>query len=275
LIEESKRNNREGAEQDRVKGGPYSLPVEIIHRISIQTRSSAFSNTTVTSTRFKEFPFVLKAIPSSPGKEFFDTEFICPECGSRLKLFATQKTCVILTPDDFLSSDYRRDLCRSFVKRRMTLAGLLWSPLLLLPSLIAGEALSIMVGHGSWNDRFLSGPLGVCLGLALWIAVVSIVLGTTAFRNRNGPQETSLFILRGTRSVLWRCVDHSRFFNLITSVRLAQLSFRKGTDDSPLVDRHSVNCKYREPNSSCPGSFSDSELKGNYARLYFDRSYVL
>jgi len=208
LIEEHFGRRRQSREQswpehEKVTGNSYRLPLTIVHTVSFEIERPAFSNTEKSSHRFKAFPYVLSPVASSPEKNEVGRVVTCPECGDTLLLLATQRVFVLLTEEDFASEQHGRILRYAFVRRRLMTFGSVLGFGLIVPSFLAGLA----------TTSYL-------VGLGVWVAATAVTLGIVAVAYNGGPTKPTLFMVNGSRSVLWRVIDHSRFFNLVRRYRL-------------------------------------------------------
>jgi len=255
LIEESFRRRRERREtgwpeSEKVTDTSYPLLISIEHEISFHVDRPIFSNTQTIHETFKLFPLNVKTVAASPGLNYVEKEFVCPECNSRVLLVATQRACVILTPEDFASQQHGHDLRNNFMKQRMMIAGAWSAFILLLPAL----AIAYCISDFSAFVRIWI--------VAAAIIVMAITVGISAFIHRKGPAKSALFFVKGSQSVLWRKLDHNRFINLIKYIRIAA-DERSG---------HSVGYEGKRCGNNF--SLSENEVQRIY-KLQFDCSYVL
>jgi DNA-directed RNA polymerase subunit RPC12/RpoP len=258
-----KREGRrhEWPENDLVSVDSPRLAVKVVHIISTEESRPFFSNSTYRTTKYYEFPVMLRTYPSWPEPSVFDTSFRCPACSVPILVYGRQKTCVLLTPDDFILSESGRDLSRVFMIRRTIVDGLWCVFCLLVPSALVGLYI-----RGSDRPVTLT---DLWLILGIWITTAVIGVGMIALRHRNGPKKPALFLLKGPKSILWRVVSRDRFFNLITGIGLT-IGGGLGDRDSRVAwGTHFVSCA-----SGTGNTFSDAELKRNY-QIEFDRSYSL
>src|SRR5580658_327124 len=213
LIDERSRRKRAirerfWPEHEKVTGNSYRLPLTIVHTFSFSsyTNRGLNYNTTTYTHKFKTFPYIVSPVASSPEANEIECEVSCPYCGDTLLLLASQRAFVVLNEGDFTSEQYSRSLRYAFLKRQLMTLGPLWAFLLCVPSFLGG-ALPTVSDPGA--------PLkghDLMVGLGVWFAATAAALGVICVACRSYPVKRNLFMVRGSRSVLWRAVDHNRFF---------------------------------------------------------------
>jgi hypothetical protein len=228
---------------ETIWNNPYEVRVTMQHTVSIEQRQ--FSNKREVTTTYRQFDVFIKPVDSLPKSRQITKWITCPYCHARLSLIYSQEPAVFVTPSDLSSKHYGKRLRCAYVRRQSLLQGMLVEVMAILPMFFI-------------DIYFTPFPSIVTVNIILVIigcfAVGGITSSILAFANRkfpmgalrqtasrrSGSEQTDapqigpvltedggktpaskqLFVASGPRSILWRELDHNRFFNIITDCKI-------------------------------------------------------